>query len=89
MKGKLTYVGNVGTGFDDTAIKQLLEKFAKLDSGASPFAESPRLDNVQQWLKPTLVCQIMFAEWTDDGLIRQATYLGLRDDKLAKEVTRE
>ncbi len=86
---KLNFIGHVGTGFNDAEIHRLLEKFAKLKAGSSPYAENPKVTNVAQWLKPQLVCQIKFSEWTDEGLVRQASYLGLRDDKPAKEVHKE
>jgi bifunctional non-homologous end joining protein LigD len=84
----LHYAGKVGTGFDDETLKNLREKFQPLIQGKSPFEELPKESGVT-FLKPDLVAQISFTEWTKDGKLRHPVYLGLRDDKKAKEVRRE
>jgi bifunctional non-homologous end joining protein LigD len=84
----LRYAGKVGTGFDDEALKNLHRRFQGLIHPKSPFEELPKESDVT-FLKPELVAQISFTEWTKDGKLRHPVYLGLRDDKKAKEVRRE
>ncbi|HEX2862638.1 MAG TPA: non-homologous end-joining DNA ligase [Lacunisphaera sp.] len=99
---KLMYCGKVGSGFDGRLLASLHAKFAKLAVPESPFANLPltRRPRFGQgmtaaamrtvtWLKPKLVAQIKFAEWTQDGILRQPVFLGLRADKSAKQVRRE
>jgi bifunctional non-homologous end joining protein LigD len=84
----LRYVGKVGTGFDSATLGALYRKFQPLIRAKSPFADSVREGDVT-FLKPTLVAQIAFTEWTNDGRLRHPVYLGLRDDKKATDVHRE
>jgi len=90
--GVLRYVGNVGTGFNDTEISRLLELLRPLHRTSSPFPEVPKMPRVRkdavQWVEPKLVAQVRYGEWTHDGHLRHPAYLGLRDDKDAQEVTR-
>jgi len=85
--GKLKYAGSVGTGFNGKILKELLAKFKKIRTKKSPFSEPINLK--ANFLKPKLVAQIKFHEWTSDGKLRQPVYLGLRDDKKSEEVKRE
>ncbi len=84
----LHYVGKVGTGFDDKTLKNLRKKFQPIIQANSPFEKLPK-ESDATFLKPELVAQISFTEWTKDGKLRHPVYLGLRDDKKAKEVRRE
>lgn len=88
--GILHYSGRVGTGFTQqrlAALRKLLE--ARLIARA-PFAASATLRGVEaRWVRPELVAEVRFSEWTADGLVRQAAFLGLREDKTAGEVRRE
>ena len=86
--GRLRYAGKVGTGFENTTLEKLNEKFAPLERKTSPFAEEIREKGVH-WLEPVLVAQIGFEEWTDLGKLRQPRYMGLRSDKDAKDVVKE
>jgi DNA ligase D-like protein (predicted ligase) len=86
--GKLKYAGKVGTGFDNTTLEKLNEKFSPLERKSSPFAEEIR-EKGAHWLEPVLVAQIGFEEWTDLGKLRQPRYMGLRPDKDAKDVVKE
>jgi bifunctional non-homologous end joining protein LigD len=87
QNGKFKYAGSVGTGFNGKILEDLLGKFQKIKTGKSPFSEPIKLKAI--FLKPKLVAQIKFHEWTKDGKLRQPVYLGLRDDKKAEEVKRE
>jgi bifunctional non-homologous end joining protein LigD len=84
-KGKLRYVGKVGTGFDEKTLASLHKKFQPLVTAKPAFAEIPRERNAT-FLAPRLVAQISFQEWTADRKLRQPVYLGLRDDKNPKDV---
>ena len=91
--GGLRYVGNVGTGFGDAEIARLIELLEPLGRDSPPFAEVPKLPRSRaadvQWVEPRLVAQVRFSEWTHDRRLRHPSYLGLRDDKTASEVTSE
>jgi bifunctional non-homologous end joining protein LigD len=85
---KLKYAGKVGTGFDEKSLAELFKKFAPLKRAKSPFAEDVR-EKGATFVTPKLVAQLSFTEWTSDGKLRHPVFLGLRDDKKAREVTRE
>jgi bifunctional non-homologous end joining protein LigD len=84
--GKLLYVGKVGTGFDHKSLASLYKKFQPLVGKASSLADPPRERDVT-YLEPKLVAQISYQEMTADQKLRQPVFLGLRDDKRAKDVT--
>jgi bifunctional non-homologous end joining protein LigD len=89
----LEYVGNVGTGFDETEIERLLKKLRPLERKQPPFAQVPKLPRVRKgdvvWVEPRLVAEVSFVEWTHDGRLRAPVYQGLREDKEPEEVRRE
>lgn len=89
--GKLVYVGRAGTGLSQKDMDQLMDKAKKLIRKRSAFINPPKekVDEAIIWLKPELVAEIKFAEWTNDSLLRQASYQGLRVDKNAIDVRRE
>jgi bifunctional non-homologous end joining protein LigD len=88
-KGKLVYKGKVGTGFDTQMLMDLAETMAPLAQDKSA-AEVPRAEaRGAQWIKPKLVAEIAFAQFTSDGRVRHASFLGLRQDKKAKDVKPE
>lgn len=102
LRGKLVYAGKVGTGFDRALLRSLHERFVPLAIKECPFSNLP-LDHHSRfgqgmtrsvmrtvtWLRPKLVAQVKFAEWTQEGILRQPVFLGLRNDKAAKETRRE
>jgi bifunctional non-homologous end joining protein LigD len=87
--GALRYAGKVGTGFDQTTLRELGARMRELEQDASPFEPFKPIPPSTRWVRPELVAQIAFAEWTRDGRLRQPRYLGLRDDKPASDVVRE
>ena len=98
VEGRLVYVGNVGTGWNAETAKALRRKLAKLSAPDSPFQVGDpsargrwarRTKAEERWVKPQLVAEISFAEWTPDGSVRHASFQGLRTDKSASEIVRE
>jgi bifunctional non-homologous end joining protein LigD len=88
-KGKLTYVGKVGTGFNAKSIDELMERMEPLAVDKAP-VEVPRPDRKgAHWIKPKLVAEIAFTEFTDDGILRHPSFMGLREDKPASQVVVE
>jgi bifunctional non-homologous end joining protein LigD len=85
----LRYAGKVGTGFGRSTLAELGAKLRELETDESPFAEVRPVPRGTRWVKPELVAQVAFTEWTRDGRLRHPRYLGLRDDKPAAEVVRE
>lgn len=85
---RLRYAGKVGTGFDDELLRTLRARFDDLSAEVPPFADDVRVKGAH-WLRPELVAQVGFTEWTRDGRLRHPRYLGLRDDKDPREVVRE
>jgi bifunctional non-homologous end joining protein LigD len=87
--GELRYAGHVGTGFDQRELERVMRLLTPLETKTSPFRALPPKNETPHWVKPALVAQVRFTEWTSDGVLRHPVYLGLRDDKKAAEVTRE
>jgi bifunctional non-homologous end joining protein LigD len=83
------YVGHVGTGFSHATLKELHDKLSALRTSTSPFSVRVKDEAVTTWVKPKLVAEVRFTEWTVAGEMRHPVFLGLRDDKLAEDVTRE
>ena len=86
--GRLRYAGKVGTGFNRAELARLAGLLAPLRRDGSPFADQIRERDVT-WVEPELVAEVGFSEWTRDGRLRHPRYLGLREDKAAREVVRE
>ena len=86
--GALRYAGNVGTGFDDASLKALKAKLSALDTEKMPLPERPKGVKAH-WVKPRLVAEVSFGEWTGDGRIRHPVFHGLRSDKDPAVITRE
>jgi bifunctional non-homologous end joining protein LigD len=87
--GKLHYYGHSGSGFSKKGLKEALDRLKPLFIDKSPFVNPPKIPERIQWVKPELVCEVAFAEWTSDGQMRQTTFLGLRPDKNPREVVLE
>lgn len=98
--GSLEYVGKVGTGFSDKLQKEMIGQFLPLITDKIPFASEPDINKPSRfrpnpprakatWLKPSLVCEVSFAEVTSDGVFRHPSFEGMRSDKKASEVVRE
>ena len=99
---KLLFAGKVGTGFNDALLRKLYSQFKKIARESCPFANLPVPRGKKggqgitasemkdcHWVEPQMVCQVKFSEWTRDDRLRQPVFLGLREDKDAKEVVRE
>lgn len=87
--GELQYVGHTGSGFDDEKLKSIIALLKPHVTSKLPFHTEPETNSVPTWVKPKIVCQIKFTEWTKEGLMRHPIYLGLRLDKKPEEVARE
>jgi bifunctional non-homologous end joining protein LigD len=89
-KGRtLQYAGSVGTGFDEAELERVAGLLAAREAAKPPFAAVPKSLARAHWVKPTLVAEVRFTEWTNDGMLRHPVYLGLREDKPAGRVRRE
>jgi bifunctional non-homologous end joining protein LigD len=85
----MRYIGNCGTGFNDTGLKELYEKLHPLKTDKKPFQEKVNQKGKVTWLQPELVCEVWYAEWTADGHLRQPVFKGLRIDKDTENVIME
>lgn len=86
---RFVYAGKVGTGFDDKMLRDLRKRLDALEIDVSPFADHRRFERGTHFVRPSLVGEVGFTEWTRDGLLRHPRFLGLRQDKDALEVVRE
>ena len=88
-QGKLVYVGNVGTGFDQSLLEMIHRRIEPLTTTRCPFAEVPQMARGVTWVRPEVVCEVKFASWTEDGRLRAPVFVGLRPDVDPKECVRE
>lgn len=88
-KGELVYLGHTGTGFSEQTLNELSKKMKPLIQKEPPFNQVPKTNMPVTWLRPKLVAEIDFQEWTSDNVMRQPVFLGLREDKEPKEVILE
>ena len=80
---------NAALGFDRPIIVQYLDTLDRIERPTPPFADPPRPNDAVHWVEPRVVVEVKFVEWTEDGRLRQPIYVGTRDDKDARSVTRE
>jgi bifunctional non-homologous end joining protein LigD len=88
-RGKFIYIGHTGGGFNEESLNLMHKKLMPLVQKQSPFEKTPKTNAPATWVKPKLVVEIKFEEWTGDGHMRQPIFLGLRPDKKPTEVRRE
>jgi bifunctional non-homologous end joining protein LigD len=88
-EGKLRWAGNVGTGFDQKTLASLHARLQPLVTRKCPFAERPKPDRGITWVKPELICQVKYANWTPDNRLRAPVFVGLRNDVSPLHVVRE
>jgi bifunctional non-homologous end joining protein LigD len=88
QQGKLHYAGKVGTGFDEDLLRTLTRRLASLKRPDPPFVDPPK-EKAVQWVRPALVAEVAYTERTSDGILRQASFMGLRQDLPAKNVHEE
>lgn len=81
---KLVYIGHTGTGFNEESLKEVEKKLMPLITGKMPFDKKPKTNMPVTWVKPKLVCEIKFSEITNEGILRIPVFIGLREDKEAK-----
>jgi bifunctional non-homologous end joining protein LigD len=86
---ELVYVGHTGSGFNTKSLEEIYKKMQPLVTEECPFEKCPKGNMPVTWVKPKLVCEIKFAEWTKDRIARQPIFMGLRVDKKAKDVSFE
>src|SRR5262249_40239958 len=87
--GNLVYVGKVGTGFPSRMAVELRRRLEALGSPTCPFVKRPAGTTHAHWVRPELVGEVEFTEWTPDGRLRHPSWKGLREDKPAREIVRE
>jgi DNA ligase D-like protein (predicted ligase) len=85
----LVYAGKVGTGFGEQMLRRLSAEMRRLEIDRAPFGRNAVRERTAHWVRPELVAQIGFTEWTRDGMLRHPRFQGLRNDKAAAEVVRE
>jgi bifunctional non-homologous end joining protein LigD len=86
---ELIYIGHSGGGFGAKNLKEIHNKLEPMIQKKCPFRVEPKTNAPVTWVKPELVCEVIFHGWTDEGIMRQPVFLRLREDKTAREVVRE
>jgi bifunctional non-homologous end joining protein LigD len=87
--GELVYAGHVGGGFTTQGLREMHKTLAPLERKTSPFTTVPDTNEPEHWVRPSVVVEVKFNEWTGDGRLRQPIFVGVRDDKDPRTVTRE
>jgi len=88
-EGVLRYAGNVGSGFNAESLRDVTAKLKALDTDKSPFPPRSVAGRKHHWVKPELIAEVSFSEWTSAGAVRHPVFQGLRSDKPARGITRE
>ena len=86
---RFIYAGHTGGGFTRESLREMYERLRPLELASCPFDRIPRTNAVAHWVRPEVVVEVKFNEWTADGKLRQPIFLGIRDDKAARDVARE
>jgi len=87
--GALIYAGHTGTGFTRKSLLEMYRLLRKHEQARSPFRDTPRTNEAAHWVRPSVVVEVKFNEWTAEGKLRQPVFLGVRDDKSPREVVQE
>jgi bifunctional non-homologous end joining protein LigD len=87
-KNRLTYAGHVGSGFNEQTLASVKERLDELKTEQPPFAPEPKTNTAPTWVRPELVAEVKYSQWTRDGRLRSPVFLRLRDDKPAAEAGR-
>jgi bifunctional non-homologous end joining protein LigD len=85
-EGRLRYVGHMGGGFTREGLAEMHKRLEPLERGTTPFVDPPKTNEPAHWVEPKIVVEVKFAEWTADKKLRQPIFLGIRDDKDARDV---
>jgi len=86
---KLVYAGHTGTGFNEKSLKETWDKLQPLITDKCPFEKKPKTNMPATWVKPKLICEIKFQEWTEENIMRVPVFMGLRNDKTPLDVKKE
>jgi bifunctional non-homologous end joining protein LigD len=84
--GRLRYFGHSGTGFSEKGLAEAIDRLRPFFANKPPVENPPKIPEKIQWVQPKLICEVAYAEWTEDEQLRQTTFLGWRDDKSPEEV---
>src|SRR5690606_37528288 len=87
--GDLVYAGHTGTGFSNDALADMHARLKPLERKTSPFRSPPDTNEKAHWVSPKVVVEVKFNEWTREGRLRQSSFIGVREDKEARDVIRE
>ena len=87
--GELTYVGRAGSGFDEADLEQIYELLRRIEQPQHPFKSIPKGLKAKSWVRPKLVCEVKFNEWTKDGYLRAPVFVGLKTDRKPEECRKE
>jgi len=85
-EGRLVYVGHMGGGFTREGLADMHERLKPLVRATPPFVDPPKTNEPAHWVEPKVIVEVKFAEWTADRILRQPIFLGIRDDKDARDV---
>ncbi|WP_343534370.1 DNA ligase D [Pedobacter sp.] len=86
---KLSYIGNCGTGFTEQSLKEIFQLLEPLKAEEKPFPDQVPLPRNITWVRPEVVCEVVFSEWTDNHHLRHPVFKGIREDKKPDEIEQE